>query len=111
MGGRGGEGGLEGGCYRRKISLKYFRVRGCIDYGTVEASLCDAESPLRTVVIHLKPAAFCVCFFFFPSHYQLLGNSKEECEKLDLIKIRVLNVITMEREGKKGFEGDVRQQL
>ena len=74
--------------------------------------LCDAESPLRTVVIHLRPAAFCACFFFFPSHYHLLlGNSKEECEKLDLIKIRVLNVITMEREGKKGFEGDVREQL
>ena len=41
----------------------------------------------------------------------LISNSKEECEKLDLIKIRVLNVITMEREGKKGFEGDVREQL
>lgn len=109
MCGRGGEGGLEGGCYRRKISSKYFRVRGYIDYGTVEASLCDVESPLRTVVIHVKPAAFCVCFFFF--FPQLLGNSKEECEKLDLIKIRVLNVITVEREGKKGFEGDVRQQL
>ena len=51
-------------------------------------------------------------FFLSPSHYHLLlGNSKEECEKLDLIKIRVLNVITMEREGKKGFEGDVREQL
>lgn len=49
--------------------------------------------------------------FFFSNHYQLLGNSKEECEKLDLIKIRVLNVITMERESKKGFEGDVREQL
>ena len=49
--------------------------------------------------------------FFSSNHYQLLGNSKEECEKLDLIKIRVLNVITMERESKKGFEGDVREQL
>ena len=45
-----GEGGLEGGCYRRKVSVKYLRVRGCTDYGTVVGSLCDAESPLRTFI-------------------------------------------------------------
>ena len=61
------------------------------------------------VVINLKPAELCACFFL--SCDQLLGNSNREWEKLDLIRVRVVNVNTMEREEKKGFDGDGRGQL
>lgn len=83
--------------------MKYLRVTECFEYGNVVSFLGNIESPLRIVVINLKPATLPACFGF--SHDQLLGNSNEEYEKLDLIKIRVLNVNTMEREGENGFEG------
>ena len=83
--------------------MKYLRVTECFGYGNVVGPLGTIESHLRIVVINLKPATLHACFGF--SHDELLGNSNEEYEKLDLIKIRVLNVNTMEREGEKGFEG------
>lgn len=48
---------------------------------------------------------------FFLSCDQLFGNSDGECEKLDLIRVRVLNVNTVEREEEKGLDGDARAQL
>lgn len=41
-------------------------------------SLCD-ESP-RDSIHSFKASSILHAFFFFSQHYQLLGNSKEECE-------------------------------
>lgn len=69
--------------------------------------LSVSRAMLRTVVINFKPAALQACFYPNPDH--LLGNSKEECEKVDLITVRILNVNAKEREGEKGFECDGRE--
>lgn len=49
--------------------------------------------------------------FFCPSYDQLLGNSSGECQRLDLIRARDLNANTMEGEGEKGFDSEVRERL
>lgn len=44
--------------------MKYLfkRVGECVDTGNVEDFLSNVESPLRTVVVSLKPAGLCACF-------------------------------------------------